>query len=480
MRAALGGVSAVSQQRYFERCYRPAAGYAALLVLTATLLAVQCRRAQHSLEPRRVLLAAPAASDGREPQVTSLAEDGHASYSGGGGGSSSSRRSSEGMMGWQRREGEHTKANGQREAGNGGLAASHTEQQGAAGEVQGGSGGKELPGPPALARHIWLYSLVPADYDGAGVLPHWLRHYLGLGIRPANFLLLVNHNPAKYTSEGLEAVTQVLQDFGVQHRVWRGQYSSEQHLLQKLLLFNEVITDLEDWILIADSDEFQDYGGMPVPAFLALAEGQGATYVQGAMVDRVAADGAMPAVAPAPSISRQFPLRCHVVSNLYGGKTKKVAAMKAFLRSNQGNHKVVPASEAPQYFGASRPGQESLRGGFYGFEDLYPLTPYHRFADRYALADQPSASGGLWGDYAYSLSITVLHFKWHAAVLRNLQDRAAYYKGSAGEGGLPRYRHYQESEKVVEALLEHGRLNLTSLQCAPTASVQQRQQERSS
>ena len=34
--------------------------------------------------------------------------------------------------------------------------------------------------------------------------------------------------------------------------------------------------------------------------------------------------------------------------------------------------------------------------------------------------------------------------------------------GSADEGGLPRYRHYQESEKVVGALLEHGRLNLTS------------------
>jgi len=40
-------------------------------------------------------------------------------------------------------------------------------------------------------------------------------------------------------------------------------------------------------------------------------------------------------VAPEPSISQQFPLRCHVVANLYGGKTKKVAAMKAFLRSNQ-------------------------------------------------------------------------------------------------------------------------------------------------
>lgn len=37
--------------------------------------------------------------------------------------------------------------------------------------------------------------------------------------------------------------------------MWRGQYSSEQHLKQKLILFNEVVTNLEDWILIADSGE---------------------------------------------------------------------------------------------------------------------------------------------------------------------------------------------------------------------------------
>ena len=54
---------------------------------------------------------------------------------------------------------------------------------------------RSAPHPPP--RRIWLYSLIPADYDGATVLPHWVKHYLALGIRPANFLLLVNHNPDK-------------------------------------------------------------------------------------------------------------------------------------------------------------------------------------------------------------------------------------------------------------------------------------------
>ena len=51
--------------------------------------------------------------------------------------------------------------------------------------------------PMSACCSIWLYSLVPADYGGASVLPHWVRHYQGLGIRPANLLLLVNHNPEK-------------------------------------------------------------------------------------------------------------------------------------------------------------------------------------------------------------------------------------------------------------------------------------------
>lgn len=56
------------------------------------------------------------------------------------------------------------------------------------------------PAPPVWLPYccsIWLYSLIPADYDGATVLPHWIKHYMALGIRTANFLVLVNHNPDK-------------------------------------------------------------------------------------------------------------------------------------------------------------------------------------------------------------------------------------------------------------------------------------------
>ncbi len=46
-------------------------------------------------------------------------------------------------------------------------------------------------------------------------------------------------------------------------------------------------------------------------------------------------DGKLLRVQPGPSIFEQFPLACHIVKHLYSGKVRKVAAFKAFLRSNQ-------------------------------------------------------------------------------------------------------------------------------------------------
>jgi hypothetical protein len=42
-------------------------------------------------------------------------------------------------------------------------------------------------------------------------------------------------------------------------RLWLGQYSSEGHLKLKLQILSVAVVDPEDWILMADSDEFQVY-----------------------------------------------------------------------------------------------------------------------------------------------------------------------------------------------------------------------------
>lgn len=66
----------------------------------------------------------------------------------------------------------------------------------------------------------------------------------------------------------------------------------------------------------------------PHSEFLAEAEAEGATLVNGTFVDRLAPGGYLAAVAPAPSMAEQFPLRCRVVGNLYFAPTIKATAFK--------------------------------------------------------------------------------------------------------------------------------------------------------
>ena len=63
---------------------------------------------------------------------------------------------------------------------------------------------------------------------------------------------------------------------------------------------------------------------------------------------------------------------------------------------------------------------------------LYYSSPSARRPPRsYVYRGVPHSPGSTWDDVPYALTITVLHFKWHAAVLRNMQDRVRFYKGGS-------------------------------------------------
>ena len=44
-------------------------------------------------------------------------------------------------------------------------------------------------------------------------------------------------------------------------RVWEGNYSSEDHLSHQLGMLADYISDPTDWVVTADVDEFQWWGG---------------------------------------------------------------------------------------------------------------------------------------------------------------------------------------------------------------------------
>ncbi|KAK9817011.1 hypothetical protein WJX72_008263 [[Myrmecia] bisecta] len=324
-------------------------------------------------------------------------------------------------------------------------------------------------------HNVWLYSLISADYEGAALLQHWITHYLLIGIEKERFLLLVNHNPANAGVQRahLAEVLSILQQAGLGYRLWIGQYSSEGHLKLKLQILRDVIADPEDWIVMVDSDEFQIYSDPDVRRFLGECERQGQNWVRGFLQDRVSQTGDLLPIRPDVSIFEQFPRHCNVLRNTSGGKRKKVAAFKAYLRSNQGNHKLVQPEAAKQYFGPSQPGELGPRGGLLGGENLYPLTPYYTYHTRYMYPLTPNGTSGLWTPVMSSYFCLIQHFKWHHGVVRSVQDRLVYYKGDYNEQqgtGLPRYAHYIESQRILETVLAAGKIQVEEVECEKRAN----------
>lgn len=80
---------------------------------------------------------------------------------------------------------------------------------------------------------VWLYTLLGADYEGtAQLLPHWLRHYLiTLQFSKDRLLIVVNqHSSRPEAAAELAAVQGVLDEWGIDHLLWTGKYSSDAHL----------------------------------------------------------------------------------------------------------------------------------------------------------------------------------------------------------------------------------------------------------
>ena len=120
---------------------------------------------------------------------------------------------------------------------------------------------------------VWAFTSVAADYDGATILRHWVNHYMDLGVKPENFLVVVNSKTGRRTAE-VEACTSILDSHGISYVLWLSQYSSEDMYKFRLELQEKV--DVNDWIIHADSDEFHYYGGKSAVDFLEVRGAKGA------------------------------------------------------------------------------------------------------------------------------------------------------------------------------------------------------------
>lgn len=261
-------------------------------------------------------------------------------------------------------------------------------------------------------RRIWFTSCIGVDYSPA-LIPHFLRHYRDLGIPAERFLLVLN--TARFRIRPMRAARAAVAQAGVPGAViWRGPYTSEVKQAKVRALLDRHVAP-EDWIVHADADEFQEYPA-PLPEFLRSVEAEGANVVSGVLLDRLAEDGRLRAVAPSPSPFEQFPVvgrvgpRVLALTTDDGGDKRKLMAYRGNLRANRGSGDI---------------------------------------AEEMAADARPSRREGV-----------IHHFKWTDDVLDRLRRRVRTYRRKG-------YGWWTQSQRFLDYYEEHGRIRLEDVDAVP-------------
>ena len=255
---------------------------------------------------------------------------------------------------------------------------------------------------------VRLVSCVGVDGAGGGdlaLLGHFLDHYAALGIAPSRTHLILNASDTG--SAGLARARTMIEARGLaEAEIWIGPYTSAAMWERRRALQTRVCGP-HDWIVNADVDEFHAYPA-PLSEVVAYCEERDVACVQGPFVDRIAADGTLPVVAPDRSLWEQFPLSADVGSAI--GKrpgaddangTVKVMLHRADALPGLGGHNLQKG--APEKY-------------------VYGLPLMH-----FAQIKSPS--------WRFALPFRVLHVKWTAGLAARLEARRSTV-GASSAGSL--------------------------------------------
>lgn len=232
------------------------------------------------------------------------------------------------------------------------------------------------------------------------LLPHFLTHYLSMGVEE----YLVSLNP-KDRPAIMSEVPTVFARYPVKATFLKAtpaeELSGRDATAHERLRRSHARPD--EWIIPADLDEFNQYP-LPLRELVSRMEADGYAYLYGRFSDRVARDGTTQAVRPDVPIWEQYPVEAKVTEKLARAVCNKVMLCRGSCVLNRGHHYVE------------------------------------------------SASAGL----AYPTQGVVHHFKWHDGCIATLLARREAMR-MAGDACWP------ESHNVYEFLRIHGRFKLDDL-----------------
>ena len=269
-------------------------------------------------------------------------------------------------------------------------------------------------------RRPHLLTCMGTDWD-VNLPEHFIRHYLGLGIRPQDFVVALHSDKRDF----LEPTQKILRQYGIEpRRIWRGDFDSKLAGKLKFELQKEFIPQ-RDWIVHADLDEFHEYPA-PLMEYLEERERRRENIVAGCFVDRVTADGSLPCIQHVSqgSLFEQFPRCADIVGGVKKATTLKYMAFRAYFEATGGNHRV---GVSPRTF----------------------LRPFRRGRRPRKLTKLKTLSF----EERLQRDVRVHHFGWSLDTVEKCKERREHYRALG-------FSWFEQSQLFLDALDDEGRLHV--------------------
>jgi len=286
---------------------------------------------------------------------------------------------------------------------------------------------------------LYLLSRFACEYEN-NLIPHFIEHYLMLGIKKDDFLLILNYR----SPDNKEKVEKILSKYGIKpKKLWYGEYdSTKAEEINKEVQLKYVKSN--DWILHTDLDEFHTYPSS-LDEFIEKCESKGINTVQGPMLDRIAEDGKLKKITK-KNIWTQFPLYADVLGEIKKSNYYKVMLHKGFLFGKRGYHELDDKSDryAKWYYGKKLfNGKKCRRTGFSNacYVDLYGVPhPELTYNNNFIKFEE-----------RLKFDVKVHHFSWSIDALNKLTDRITTHKNKKIYSYIEHNRflnHYKKYNKI--------------------------------
>ena len=283
---------------------------------------------------------------------------------------------------------------------------------------------------------IYLTSCVGLDHDIV-LLDAFVRHYLDLGIRKENFLLVLNTSERGQVSTRIKEAIEILDRYGIEpFDIWCTRYESQEKWARVHAVLNKVVKP-EDWVVHPDADEFHEITKSTFKELFDDYDTRGINAAQGVLIDRITEDLTVPSEHKYGDVFSMFPV-CANLSGLLGITGVKLMCYRGYLRANNGSGQVH--AQLKDKVNYCHGGTASLHEHPTAVKYLGTYQPQN--------PRQPENWTTIVDEIRQEIGLLVHHFKWHGRCIEKLDQRIETYTK------LKRAQVFQSSR-----VLEHYRTN---------------------